>query len=185
MNITNSVVELNNEEKQYMENYVLSGFFPWYLSPKMNQSTSVPTEMNASDTHFLFHHMKMRSAVEGQDGQVIDMEVFNFFTNIFDKWCKSNSISWSKIHRATLNLTFSVPAEHGIPHLDHKFPHKNWIMYLDTVPDTDTILFDDNYNIVKSIPCEKYTAVSFDSQLHSTKYKPGLYYRRVAVFTYS
>ena len=57
-------------------------------------------------------------------------------------------------------------------------------MYLNTVEDAPTLLFDEDYNIVDSIPAEKYQAVAFPNTIHAHKFAPADKLRYVVVFTF-
>ena len=78
---------------------------------------------------------------------------------------------------------YAVDGEFSIPHLDHHWPHNNWIMYLNDNSAT-TVLFNEDYTIDCEIPAVKYTAACFKGQWHAHRYPKGLDQRLVLVFTY-
>jgi hypothetical protein len=113
-------------------------------------------------------------------GQSGDLPLFK---TVFDNWMKAQGLVYDKVYRAAINLAIYNPADHCEPHVDHLWPHYNWIWYLDTV-DAPTILFDEELNIEHRIPCVKNTAVTFDGRMHAQSYPPPGVLRRAVVFTY-
>ena len=95
-----------------------------------------------------------------------------------------NSLKYKKIFRANLNLNWYNGDEHTEPHRDHIWPHHNFIMYLNTCEQGQTIIWPDDFSTSYMIPCEQYTAVTFRERWHAHRFpKPGT--RRVVfVVTY-
>jgi hypothetical protein len=93
-------------------------------------------------------------------------------------------LKYKKIYRANLNLNWYNGDLHTEPHIDHDWPHYNFIMYLDTCDEGETLVWKDNFEEMHAVPCVKYTAVTFKSCWHAHKY-PALGQRRIVfVVTY-
>jgi hypothetical protein len=187
MKIIENIVELSDYEKNIIDKEILGNSFSWYSQDQQtvhDPSYHYPGTMSVCNSHFLTHVLMRRSDNATQTGEIIDYGTYKFFHQIFRRWCESNNVQVNSIYRACVNFTVSAPADHAIPHYDHDWPHSNWIMYLNTVPGTDTIFFDDDFNLVHEVPCVKNTAVSFERQLHAHRYTQENYRRIVVVFTY-
>jgi hypothetical protein len=178
-------VNLTTYEQSTIDNVIGSNNFPWFSQDKQTDITDKwPKGMNVCNSHFLNHGLMSRSEDKNKSGTVVDYTVYKFFHNIFKNWCIENNVTVNLIYRACLNFTFSAPAEHSVPHYDHDWPHYNWIMYLNTVPGTDTVFFDHEYNLVQEVPCIKNNAIMFERQLHAHRYSKENYRRLVLVFTF-
>jgi hypothetical protein len=112
-----------------------------------------------------------------------DCQHLSVFKVVFDRWMKAQGLVYDKLYRAAINVSMHNLADHCEPHVDHLWPHYNWIWYLDTV-DAPTVLFDEELNIEHRIPCVKNTAVTFDGRMHAQSYPPPGVLRRAVVFTY-
>jgi hypothetical protein len=174
-------VELTQDQRKYIEEYVLGDHFPWFRTAYQVGIEHVDNASPYVDSAFFSHQLMKRSdtAISGQ----INSPHFEFFAEIFADWMHSNSQPFTHIYRAAINCVY--PGK-GIstPHLDHSWHHNNWIMYLTTNASAETILFNLDLTIEHAIPCEQYTAVSFSQQLHAHRY-PTTDQRVVVVFTYA
>ena len=179
-------VLLTPEEHDFIQNGVFGLYFPWFVN---YQEVTVVSDIDPkiinkiANPPFFGHRLMQRSATPGKSGEVSSKH-YAGFENIFLRWCKDNNYPVSTILRAALNVSVYNDAEFSLPHHDHDFPCNNWIMYLNSVKDAPTLLFDDDYNIIDSIPAEKYQAVAFPSILHAHKFAPVNELRFVVVFTF-
>jgi hypothetical protein len=112
-----------------------------------------------------------------------DCQHLSVFKAVFDRWMQAQGIVYDKLYRAAINVSMHNLADHCEPHVDHLWPHYNWIWYLDTV-DAPTIIFDEELNVEHQIPSVKNTAVTFGGQMHAQSYPPPGVLRRAVVFTY-
>jgi hypothetical protein len=103
---------------------------------------------------------------------------------IFHRFTVENNIKYTNIFRAALNLTWHTGNLHTAPHVDHIWPHKNFIMYLTDCEDSETIIWSSNFLESYYIPCIKYTAVTFNQQWHAHRYPPLKTRRMALVVTY-
>lgn len=179
-------VLLTPREHEFIQSGVFGLYFPWFVNYKeVNIVSDIdPRIVNKiSNPSFFCHKLMERSATPGIQG-VENSKHYPVFEDIFLRWCTDNNYPVRTILRAALNITTYSNAEFSVPHHDHDFPCNNWIMYLNSVKDAPTLLFDDDYNIIDSIPAEKYQAVAFPSILHAHKFAPVNELRFVVVFTF-
>jgi len=178
-------VLLTSQEHKFIQEGVFGLYFPWFVN---YQEVTVVSDIDprivdkTANPSFFGHRLMQRSPASGKPGEVSSKH-YTVFEDIFLRWCKDNNYPVRTILRAALNVSMYNDAEFSLPHHDHDFPCNNWIMYLNSV-DAPTLLFDDNYNIIDSIPAEQYQAVAFPSILHAHKFAPVNKLRYVVVFTF-
>ena len=185
----NTPVLVNKYERDYIENHVKGRPFTWHHLPnQINPELVDPrlASIGSTNTPFFNHILMSLSEEEGKPGNVLaeNIQDYNFFETIFLRWCNNNINTPKIIYRACLNCTKSSFGEFTIPHVDHKFPHNVWIMYLNDAVDAPTVFFDDEWNIVKSAEARAYTCVAFSQHPHGHIYAKGTDYRIVVVFTW-
>ena len=104
---------------------------------------------------------------------------YAFFKSILVSIVKKHNLKLKKIHRMAINITFNNGYDKEVPlHLDHDFPHKQIIFYLNTSTGNTEIPF---YN--KIITPKENTAILFDNKEHK-HYFPEKGIRAVCVFTF-
>lgn len=183
-------VRLSREEQSYINDFVLSANFPWYW-----QDSSVLKNVATSSEILPYYngpYMSHILLIGAKNSNVSHLsrspEEFSFaystFANIFIKFCSDNNINFDKIYRANLNLTWHNGDQHTQPHLDHDFPHKNFIMYLTTCNNGKTLIWDNNFKNNIMSDCEKNVAVTFDHLWHAHTYPIQGQKRVVFVVTY-
>lgn len=150
-------VSLNEEEQKTVDD-VFSNEFPWFFS-YAKQSTN---------EFGIFCHVLMNRNNEVANAPgVVNSYKYEDFKNIFLKVCKANGIEVNVILRAAINRTFHIAEKFGHIHQDHKFPHKQFIWYLNDFTDAPTYIFDENMCLVKTTCVGKNKAVIFDNQFHA------------------
>ena len=106
-------------------------------------------------------------------------EDYSYFKSVLVSILKKHNIKLSKVHRIAINYTFNNGYVKEVPlHLDHDFPHKQIIFYLNTSTGNTEIPF---YN--KIITPKENTAILFDNKEHK-HYFPEKGIRAVCVFTF-
>jgi len=108
---------------------------------------------------------------------------FYFCKNILDTFCEKHNISYSKIYRACINLTFNLTFKYGKIHEDHEFRHEQLILYLNDSTG-DTLIFKNKRKILKRIKAKQFKGVVFGKCLHAQEY-PKKGRRVVLVITFS
>jgi hypothetical protein len=187
---------LNNEQKKFIDNYVLTNNFPWYFQ-----------DSSTTDKFQYFSHMLL-PRIENFNENAPEHENYNFFKNILLNSCNLANLKVKKILRSCLNLTtncFKNEYIHGDVHTDYPFPHKLGIIYLNDCKG-DTFIFNETHNsfkvydntyliddflkkpitILKRIKPEKYKVLIFDGEhYHATGYCDKHERRVICVFNFT
>lgn len=160
---------LSTVEKYYINKEIINNpLFPFYWNEHQVHVDNFP---------FLSHVMKSRNS------ESIDSNIFYFFKNVLDNFCKKHNIKYNKILRACINLTFLNKKKIGTIHKDHEFPHKQLIIYLND-SDGNTYLYNDNKKLIKKIIYEQYKIVCFDNCFHSAGF-PKSKRRLICIITFN
>lgn len=195
--IIQAPVTLTPEEQDFIETKVMSDMFPWYrtdyqlFDSVVAEAQGQPPIQTPIDPPGLvldlplMTHMLLKTPPEETEESRVNSPNWPFFLTIFDRWMKEQGLEYKRIYRGALNTVFPSHADYGLPHVDHHWPHSNWIMYLNTIPDAPTVLMDDTYSIHTEIACEKYTAASFSQQLHTHRYSRGTHARMIVIITWA
>ncbi len=168
---------LEKDQINFLENEILTDCFPWY-----HHSDCVVGD-NLSN---LQHIVKIRPEVKKENDPEYNSVYGEKFYNMFLTFCKKNNISFKKIFRIALNYTYNNGAEFCSTHLDHHFPHKQLLIYLNDPLDKKTktvILDDDEKTILKEVMPEKYKGICFENKPHYMFY-PKIGYRIVIIYTF-
>ena len=180
-------VNLTDKEKEIIQEMLYSGNFPWYRAPYQTRGTDVDLSIadKVANPTFLNHVLMERHDDPAIPGRV-SSDAYAFFYKIFRRWCQENCIKINVVHRANLNLITYNNKEFTVPHFDHPWQHFNWVMYLNTVEDAPTIVFNNDLTINKTFSAVENTAVCFEGNLHAHGFpRDPNEHRFVAVFTFS
>jgi len=145
---------------------LLSNHFPLYWTDHQVFPDKRPYLSHA----FLLHDKKTNTST-------INSTVYDRVLDILKTFCLKNSIPFNKCFRANLNITFPLPSKEGKFHKDHKFKHKQLIVYLNN-SNGDTIL-----KHAGRIKFKKYRGICFDDQKHYAE-TPSTKKRAILVFTF-
>lgn len=183
-------VLLSQHERKYIEQFVMGPEFPWYWQDfqTLDNLPDVGKEFKSFNSPYLSHTLLARA----DDPSLCHLDrpfnhfsrSYEFFAEIFHRFMSINQINYSNIYRANLNLTWYNPGDHSKPHKDHVFPHNNFIMYLNTCDDAETLVWSDDFSSMVKIPCQQYTAATFKEMYHAPKFPPPGSKRVVFVVTY-
>lgn len=192
-----STVNLNLREKDHIEKFFKGPTFPWFWQDRQTINDDVFLEeipedfkktMQYTNGPFLSHVLLPRNEDENIYHLNCDPKLvsphFEFFAEIFNRFMKDNQQSYKKIFRANLNLTWYNGDNYSMPHKDHAWPHYNFIMYLTTCENAETIIWSDSFDESWNIPCVEYTAATFYESWHAQKYPKIGKKRLVFVATY-
>lgn len=167
---------MSEDNKTFIRDYVLKGQIPFFLA-----SSTVGTDKN----YFLSHSILKRPE-ERTEGETFTSVFSEQFMDIFYKFIHKNNILATEIMRCCINLTFSVENNQCPIHVDHPFPHKQLIVYLNDCLDKDAhtvVLKEDEKTILHSIEPEQFKGVCFDSSPHYGIFpKKGI--RLIVVYTF-
>lgn len=174
-NIIENSANLSDFQIEHINNIVLGNDMPWYFS-----QDSVYGDNLSYFSHVLIHRKEQNKNFEKNS------PITDFFIEIFKNEVAKNNISVEEILRASLNATFYHDRTYGSIHLDHEFDHNNFIMYLDTIEEAGTGIFDndDANNPVYISECIKFNYVIFPGLLHAQRYPPPGKRRVVFVVTF-
>ena len=159
----------SKEDEKFLE-FCLSTYFPYYYF-----------EATVNHNEFI-HHLIVRNKVIGDPG-IVNSEVAVPAKKLFDRFCKLNNIKYQTIFRASINCTTHKNDRYGDIHMDHEFPHYNFIMYLNDCSG-NTYIFDNDNNIVKEIEPKKNRVVVFDGMKHAQGFCKPKERRVVLVITF-
>ena len=175
MNIIEDTNFLTSSQKDFIENTVLGGYFPFYWS-------DWGVEKNDGLCN-LVHNVLIRPEVREKINEVTSPYYKEFF-DIFYEFCNKNNILHKEVLRICINLNINVGFEKSLPHTDHNFDYKHLIVYLNQPDNGSTyILSDDKKTIIKEIKPEQFKGVVFDRCWHNTSF-PIKGRRVVAVYTF-
>lgn len=164
------LVELYDDEKSFIA-YVKSNDFPWY-------------HIKSTDNFTAMSHLVMMRPDEPVRGAQNSPHL-PAAEDLFLRICGDNYIDVKCVHRIAFNLTFADPSPHGDIHLDHMFPHKNFILYLNKFDGGDTYLFNEDAEIIETIKQEENKFVVFGGDLHAQGFCNPQQHRILMVVTFT
>jgi len=131
------------------------------------------------------HCLMRRSNDKNYQGEgQINSQYYQEFYNILLNFCKSHGITIKTVLRGAVNYSVYTPGLTCDAHVDHEFPHYNFLLYLTDCKGGDTLLYNKAGQIIKRISPEKYKAVIFSGEPHAIdEFEPGEL-RLVLVFTF-
>ena len=169
---------LSFEQKEFINGTVLSpNSFPFYYSSHAVR----PGDNNP----VLSHIVKVRPEIR-EKGETYNSYTGHVFEDMLMTFCKKNNIAVKESLRIAVNFTYNNGTISCPIHLDHEFPHKQLLIYLNDPLDKQakTVILDkDKKTILKEITPEQYKGVCFNDKPHYLYY-PKIGERIVAVFTF-
>ena len=171
--IENSLV-LTTDQKNYIDKNILSNNIPWFFS-----EDSVYADQKNYFSHVLIHRIEDKKNLEINSPHTL------FFVEILKKICIDNDVTCSEILRASLNTTFANNDTTGTVHVDHEFDHMNCIVYLSSVDNAGTLIFEnDQKTIAYKSNCIKYSYLLFPGLYHAQLFPPPGTRRTIFVATF-
>jgi len=167
---------LTQEQKNFINNELLSPFCPYYFN-----SNSV-----ANDGNKYLSHAVLRRAEERDENELFNSSYSEQITDIFKTFIIKNKIDCKEMLRCCINLTFKTNSIACPVHKDHEFDHKNLLVYLNDCVDKNakTVLLDDNEEkITHEFEPEQYKGLCFGGVPHYMIY-PSKDIRVVLVYTF-
>ena len=179
-------LKINSSVYSVLKDKINNNSFPWYEG-------NTPTDYSPNIT-FLYHEIVTR------DGN-INSFLYDDCKKLLDDLTKQLNISINKILRCCVNFTYNQSVKNCDFHVDHDFPHKTCIVYLNTLDHAATCICDEKYekgkqvalpassiNFMKyqSILPEEKTFIYFDGlQYHANEYPNCGKQRKVIVYTFT
>ena len=196
--IYTGTVNLYPSEQEFIDRFVMGPSFPWFWQGRQTfedpefYNKHLPEWLRPLLVHcngpFLSHRLLRTPDIPEQghqDRPANDYSIhYEFFIEIFHRFMKSQGLQYSKIFRANLNLNWFNGIDHTEPHVDHSWPHSNFIMYLNTCDAGQTLIWPNDFSATYMIPCQQNTAVTFEQQWHAHRYPSPGSRRVVFVVTY-
>tara|TARA_R100000988_G_scaffold56206_1_gene28062 strand:- start:52 stop:579 length:528 start_codon:yes stop_codon:yes gene_type:complete len=158
MNLIEDKDFLKKENIDFIESIILGNNFPFFLS-----KNTVGKDNNSFMSHVVLNRIEERENTNG-----INSPYYSYFINILNEFTKKNNIKYKEVLRIAVNFSYNNNSKCSPIHLDHEFPHKQLLVYLNTVKDAFTVIYDKSKNkILKKIIPIKYKGVCFDSLPHA------------------
>lgn len=152
---------LKQEHKDFIKNVILNCEFPFFIQ-------QYTTEKDDETSGVLVHTLAKRLENRSQD-EWLCSEYGHIFLDMAETFFKKNNISYKTLHRAAVNFTYNTGTERCSTHLDHDFPHKQLLVYLNEVKDKNSktvILDNDEKTVLKEVYPKEYKGVCFDAKPH-------------------
>jgi hypothetical protein len=174
-----------NEEQTCFLEYVLSNYMPWFLQKEM-----FATQKNKCP--FLSHTLRDRpiysEPLSGAPNSeplsgAPNSELMEVAENLFHELASKTGVKVDKVLRAAFNLTLHSEFADCGKHIDHDFPHNNFLFYLNECSNGETIIYKDDV-IVKEIKPVQHKAVFFSGEPHAMRFCGDGEYRVVLVVTF-
>lgn len=165
---------LSKNSIYFIEKAIIYGDFPFFLH---HRTTSGEKDQN----HFFGHVVIKRPEEKSESDPIYNSDLAENFINIFEDFIVKHKIDCQELLRCCVNLTFNTESEKCPTHVDHWYPHKQLIVYLnDCDKDAVTVLLDKSRKKkIAEITPEKYKGACFDSGPHYMKFpKKGI---RIAI----
>jgi hypothetical protein len=172
INITEFKYEISKKQENLID-YFLSNKFPLYYSTATKEYTNFG------------HAFLSRNKNEDDNFGVINSNYWKEAYSLFKEICAKHGIEHRVIYRASLNVTQFNKNKIGDFHVDHAFPHKNFIMYLNDFSNGSTYIQDEDTKELKEIKAEKFKVVIFGGQMHAQGFCNNGERRVVLVFTFN
>ena len=149
---------LTKENEDFINNIILSNYFPFYR----NFTKTLPTDY----TTFLSHSLLVRPE-DRLDKNHISSNYYYECLKIIMSFLNKFKIKHKEILRMSINYTYNNGEEKCLIHQDHPYPHKQILIYLNNAdPCSKTIILNKNNEILKEIIPQKNKGVCFDNKPH-------------------
>ena len=172
MNIIEFNYQVSKDQEKFIE-LLLSDNFPLYYQ-------------EGTGTYKVFSHSFLsRNKNEDDNFGIINSNYWEPIYNFFKDICAKHGVEHKIIYRACLNVSTFDKNKMGGLHDDHRFPHKNFLMYLNDFSDGSTYIQDKETEEIKEIKAEKFKVVIFDGQMHAQGFCGNGERRVVLVVTFN
>jgi hypothetical protein len=171
-----------NQTQEIFLNHLLSANFPWFWNATiMRRDDGTNSKYTA-----LTHTFRSRLREDKLDWGTPNSEYLSVAESIFWDACLQSNVIPKIIHRSAANLNLPNKDKHTDIHIDHSFPHKNFILYLNDFTNAPTYVFSDDHKTIinESIP-EKNKFVIFSGLPHAAGFCKENERRIVLVVTFN
>jgi hypothetical protein len=148
---------LTKENISFIKETILKDNFPYYRAP----------DCTVGDKTSFLYHCLLKRPEERQNKEDINSNYYLSCLELVESFFKKTKIKHKEILRMSVNFTFNNGVEKCPTHQDHKYPHKQLIIYLnDADPLSKTVMLDKKNKPWKEITPEKYKGICFDNLNH-------------------
>ena len=152
---------LTKENINYIENVILNDTFPFYR---------VGYSVSKKDKCSMLFHLLLKRPEHKQEKSYekrINSIHYENILKIVESFFKKFNIKYKEILRMSINFSYNNGCKKCDTHVDHEFPHKQLIIYLnDADPCSKTVILNKNKKVFKKITPEKYKGICFESLFH-------------------
>ena len=159
---------LTTEEKKYIKNIILSDRIPFCWIKE-----NIPGEGKPCFTHVLIH----------RDTQQIVSDHADFFKKITKRFADRHKIPCNVFLRGCINFTYSQSGR-SRPHVDHSFPHYQFLLHLNQSDGGSTFILDSNKKVIKTIKPKQFKGFGFKGGMLHCNTFPKSGRRVLAVLTF-
>lgn len=148
---------MNKNNKEFVDHVVLGNSFPFYPRTKILHGSK--------DYNGFFEHIILNPGDNKMNSQH-----HPFFESILRSFAEKHKLKYKLLFRAAVNLTYNNGIKDRSPiHVDHSFPHRQLIVYLNDPQDKEAktfILDKKKKKVLKEITPKQYRGVCFPSFPH-------------------
>jgi hypothetical protein len=149
---------LTIENKKFINEKILSNFFPFYRNFTLTSS---------KDKNIFLSHVLLVRPEERINKNHINSSYFLETLKIILSFLDKFEIKHKEILRMSINYTYNNGVDKCPIHQDHKYSHKQIIIYLnDADPLSKTVILDEKNKILKEITPQKNKGICFDNKPH-------------------
>jgi len=159
---------LTPKEKEYIENIILGEKLPFYWVKETIHGKGEPCLV-----HGLIHRKTQQIVSSHAD----------FFKKITKRFADRHKIPCNIFLRGCINLTFPHP-ERSTPHIDHPFPHYQFLLHLNKSNGGATLILDSKKKVIKTIRPQQFKGFGFKGGPPHCMVFPKSGRRVIAVLTF-
>lgn len=160
------------KEQQDFLDYLMGDDFPLFYS------------MTTSGKHMMYGHTLMyRNKNDWLGEGHINSGCYDYAKNFFLEICDKNNIQVDTILRAAVNHTIYHPDGYCDIHVDHPFPHFNFVYHINDT-DAPTKIYDDQHNFLAQSSPKKNRVTIFSGMPHCQAFPKPTDRRIVLLFTF-
>lgn len=179
-------LKINSSAYSVLKDKINNNSFPWYEG-------HTPTDYSPNIT-FFYHEVVTR---DGHKNSFL----YDDCKKLLDDLAKQLDISINKILRCCVNFTYNQSVNSCDFHIDHDFPHKTCIVYLNTLDHAATLICDEKYEPGQRVALpasstkfmrhqiilpEEKTFIYFNGlHYHANEYPNSGQKRKVIVYTFT
>ncbi len=153
---------LSPDNINFIENVMLNDNFPFYIKQSATENTKGKQNNESFLKHIILHNLETK-----RPSEAVNSDYYEIALNMLQQFTKAIKQEVNFFTRMCFNITYANGMEKSGVHVDHKYPHKQIILYLnDCDKDAKTVIVDDKGKDSKIITPEKYKGVCFDGVPH-------------------